>query len=157
MQTSEKTSIFLPAEEGRSFWVLGEYITFKARGSDTGGAYAAIEVTTLPQGGQPPHRHLENDEAYYLLEGEYEFKDLTNGLEWRAGPGSFVFIGRKTTHAYQNVGNTNAKFLLIQTPAELEGFFEELGLSSQAGNQPGEQHNLEVVIAVAKKYSTLPG
>lgn len=154
---NSRNSLFLAAEEGQAFWVLGEYITFKVRGNQTEGAYAMTEVVTLPQGGPAPHQHLENDEAYYILEGEYQFKDLTNSREWKAGPGSFVYIARKTVHVYQNMGTTNAKYLLVQTPAGLEGFFEDLGLSSQAGNQPGEQHNLDVIIPVAMKYKTQPG
>jgi uncharacterized cupin superfamily protein len=48
--------------------VLGELITFKARHA----AYTPLESTALPGGsGLPPHVHHDQDEAIYVLEGEY--------------------------------------------------------------------------------------
>jgi hypothetical protein len=34
----------LAVGEGRSFWIVGDRYTIKARGSDTGGAFALVEA-----------------------------------------------------------------------------------------------------------------
>ncbi len=158
MTTLSISSIYIPVEEGKSFWVGPEFITLKIRGNDTQEAYALSEVTTLPQGGLPPHIHMEHDEAYYILEGEYFFQDITNDKSYRAIPGSFINISRGTVHAYQNVGSSKGKYLLIHTPAGLEGFFEELGMPSlDKNNPPSEGFSEEQLHKVAQKYSTRPG
>ena len=58
---------------GRSIWFLGMLITFKALGEETGGEYSLYEQTVPPQLGVPPHIHHSETEAFYVLEGEFEF------------------------------------------------------------------------------------
>jgi mannose-6-phosphate isomerase-like protein (cupin superfamily) len=56
--------------QGRSLSVLGLPFTLKAADSDTGGAYFLVEGT-LVDDGPPPHIHKNEDEAFYVLEGEF--------------------------------------------------------------------------------------
>ena len=42
---------------GRSIWLLGMLITFKAVSEETGGEYSVFEQTVPPQAGVPPHIH----------------------------------------------------------------------------------------------------
>jgi quercetin dioxygenase-like cupin family protein len=63
-------------------WVLGEFVTYKVPSQQTGGAYALFEVTTQPGSGPPPHVNHREDEAFYVLEGDYEF--LSGGEAMRA-------------------------------------------------------------------------
>lgn len=160
MTSVENTSLYLPPGEGQSFWVGVEFVNFKLSSDQTGGAYAVTEVITLPEGGANPHQHLENDETYFFLEGEYEFQDLSNGRAFRVTPGAFLQIKRGTVHAYRNTGTTNARYLLVQSPGDLQGFFEDLGSpilikSSLPGEAPAP--DMEKLLAVARKYNTLPG
>ena len=62
-----------PGEGTRSLWVLCELLTHKIPSHKTGGAYALFEAATPPGAGPPPHVHHREDEAFYVLEGEYEF------------------------------------------------------------------------------------
>jgi hypothetical protein len=39
--------------------------------------------------------------------------------------GSFVFVPRGTPHAFQNVGDTPARLLVMFTPSGMERFFDE--------------------------------
>ena len=64
----------LGPDEGTVLEVLGELITIKAAGQDTGGAYTVIQEASPPQGGPPLHLHHWEDEAFYVLEGEYEIQ-----------------------------------------------------------------------------------
>jgi quercetin dioxygenase-like cupin family protein len=62
----------LRAGLGRTVWVVGDLYTIKASGKDTGGAFTLIEVMVPPLSGPPPHVHRREDEAFYVLEGEFE-------------------------------------------------------------------------------------
>ena len=115
-----------PGEGTRSLWVLGELVTYKVPSRQTGGAYALFEVTTRPGSGPPPHVNHREDEAFYVLEGDYEF--LTGGETMRAGAGSLIYVPKGTLHTHKNVGEGVGKLLLSQTPGGLyEIFFEKAG------------------------------
>ncbi len=76
--------------------------------------------------GTPPHRHAQEDEAFYVLEGQYTFLHGEQAIE--CGPGDVVFVPRGDVHAYTNSGATPARMLIINTPGRLhEGFFLALG------------------------------
>ena len=53
----------------------GSEMWFKAVGADTDGRLSLME-RTLPSGGRmpPAHRRQANDEAYFVLDGEVEFR-----------------------------------------------------------------------------------
>ena len=108
---------------------VGGALTFKARGEQTKGTFTALENVIPPGQGPPLHTHVNEDEAWYVLEGELRFKIAG---ELRAAPaGSFVFVPRGTPHCFQNIGGTPARILVMFTPAGMERFFDEFaGLSA---------------------------
>ena len=116
-----------PGEGTISLWVLGELLTYKIPSQQTGGAYSLFEVATQPGAGPPPHVQHREDEAFYVLEGEYEF--LSGEETLRVGAGSLLYIRKGTLHAHRNVGEgVVGRMLLTQTPGGLyEHFFEEVG------------------------------
>ena len=73
--------------------------TIKADGKATGGHCAVIEVLS-PQGNGPPlHVHRNEDEWFYVLEGEMLF--WVDGKTIKCGPGSFAFAPRSATSNLQ--------------------------------------------------------
>lgn len=109
-----------------TYHLLGNIIGFKARGELTNNAYSLVEVTTAPGAGTPPHRQKEDDEAFLVLEGSYEF--MHNGQTVTAAPGDFLFVKKGEAHAFRNTGANDAKMLIINSPAGLhENFFLEAG------------------------------
>ena len=107
---------------------VGGALTFKARGEQTNGTFTALENVIPPRQGPPLHTHANEDEAWYVLEGELRFKI---GGELRAAPaGSFVFVPRATPHCFQNVGDNPARILVIFTPAGMERFYDEVATLS---------------------------
>ena len=143
----------LRAGEGRAAWVVGDLYTVKASGADTGGAFALIEVLVPPQSGPPPHLHSREDEAFYILEGEFEVH--IDGQRITAGPGSWVTLARGSLHHFRNIGSTPARLLILATPAGLDQFFLEAGreatdTSPESGAvRPEDSARL---LAVAPKY-----
>src|SRR3712207_2724007 len=112
--------------DGRSLRVLGEVLTYKITSERTGGAYSLFEVVSEPGGGPPPHVQHREDEAFYVLEGEFEF--VAEGDTIKAEAGSLVYVPRGKLHVHKNVGVEPGRMLLSQTPGGLyERFFEEVG------------------------------
>src|SRR3712207_5725312 len=107
-------------------WVLGELLTLKVPSRRTGGAYSLFEVATQPGSGPPPHVQHREDEAFYVLEGKYEF--LVGGNTLRVGSGSLVYVPKGAMHTHRNVGEVPGRMLTTHTPGDLyELFFENAG------------------------------
>lgn len=120
--------------ENRAYHLLGNIIRIKANGERTNQAYSLVEITTAPGAGTPPHRQKDDDEAFYILEGSYEF--MLNGKSLAPEPGQLLFVAKGEAHAFKNVGTSNARMLIINSPAGLhENFFAEAG-DPIAPNQP---------------------
>jgi quercetin dioxygenase-like cupin family protein len=112
-----------PSGTGRAFWGPGDHYTFLVTGTESGGAYFAMEALVPPGGGPPPHIHTREDETFYLLEGQIEF--LLGEETILAGPGDFVNVPRGTVHRFENTGAETARLVLTFTPAGIERWFEE--------------------------------
>jgi mannose-6-phosphate isomerase-like protein (cupin superfamily) len=96
LPTDGKYPIFIKPGEGKVLDVLGEMLTIKVSGKDTGGTYAVIEEVSPPSGGPPLHLHHREDEAFYVLEGEYEIQ--CGDDKFIASPGTFVLAPNKIPH-----------------------------------------------------------
>jgi quercetin dioxygenase-like cupin family protein len=107
---------------------VGGPLKFKVRGAQTNGALTALENVIPPGQGPPLHTHANEDEAWYVIEGELRFK-LDADIS-RAPAGSFVFVPRGTPHCFQNVGDAPARILVMFTPAGMEHFFDRFAALS---------------------------
>jgi quercetin dioxygenase-like cupin family protein len=116
---------------GKALSVLGDRVTIKVSSAETGGACAVIEDVCPPQGGPPLHIHQWEDEAFYVLEGEYEFR--LGDQRVRAGKGAFAYLPRGIAHTFKNVGTTPGRHITTIIPGGFERFFERVDQLSQAG------------------------
>ena len=57
----------------RTFWGPGDRYTFLVTGEESGGSMFALDCAVGVGGGPPPHRHLAEDELFYVFEGEISF------------------------------------------------------------------------------------
>ncbi|MFD6756203.1 quercetin 2,3-dioxygenase [Micromonospora gifhornensis] len=126
--------IFVRHSEGTHRWLAGDTYTIKVTADDTNGSLGFIEATVPPGAGPVAHSHGNEDEAFYVLSGRLEF---LNGDELHvAEAGDFVFIPRGNRHRFTNVGDTDARMLVIFTPGGHEKFFVDNGDEPQPGEQP---------------------
>ena len=73
-----------------------------------------------PTGSTEPHRHDQEEQAYFLLEGLMTV--TVDGSEYDLTPGGIVHIPLNAEHSYAPVGE-GCKFLIICAPvAFLEGY-----------------------------------
>ncbi|GAC1440337.1 MAG: hypothetical protein NVS3B26_09400 [Mycobacteriales bacterium] len=115
----------LTADEGtHQTFMPGEEFTWKTTGASNGGALDFAELTLHPQVRTPQHVHHGNDEAYFILAGNYRFKVGDEIAE--ATDGGFVFIPRGTPHAWVHLGPETGRAVLIFTPGGMVDYFKDL-------------------------------
>jgi quercetin dioxygenase-like cupin family protein len=141
----------LNAGEGTALWFLGTLQTYKAVGSQTNHAFTLVECLLPPGFGPPPHIHQQEEEAFYLLEGELTV--FCGERTWQVTPGSFVFLPRGIVHGFKVEGSVPAKMLQITSPAGFEHFATEVGEPArEAVLPPPGPPDVEKLLAVAAKY-----
>ena len=135
-----------------SYWSLGLLETLLAEGKDTDGRFSLGEGLAPKGADPPPHTHTREDEAFYLLEGEITFR--VGGQTIEAKPGDYVWPPRGIEHSFE-VKTSQARALVIYTPAGLEEAFKQLGEPAQSPTlppPPKEAPDLEKIVAVFNAY-----
>ncbi len=102
------------------------------RGEHSDGRVAVIETSPGPGAGPPLHRH-DFDETFYVLDGELTFQ-LGDELLTRK-QGELAFAPRDAHHTLANPSGSEARYLLVCTPAGFERYFDRLA-AGQAGSEP---------------------
>ncbi len=124
------------ADESEALWFFGELALILVAGEQTGENFALVEHHS-PHAMSPPwHRQPEDDETFYVLEGEISFW-LTTPDEpaTKAGPGSVVSVPRGTPHSFR-VESESARLLSMHTPAGHERFYRAAGEPAGARTLP---------------------
>ncbi|MGQ0613886.1 MAG: cupin domain-containing protein [Planctomycetaceae bacterium] len=93
-------------------------------GKETGGAYELFLFGAPAGHAAPPHVHSREDEAFYILDGEFEV--TVDGKAHKAPPGAYIHLSRGVPHSFRNAGRTPGRVLAWVFPATLEGFFGAL-------------------------------
>lgn len=110
-------------EDASAYWQVDILWLIHASGQQTGGAYSLIEEFCPKNSGPPPHYH-DQDEVFYLLEGEITFQAGDEIL--KAQGGFSVSIPRGTVHSFR-VDSEVAHILNFYTPGGFEQIIVELG------------------------------
>jgi quercetin dioxygenase-like cupin family protein len=114
----------------------GGPLTFKARGEQTEGRLTVFENVIASGDGPPMHTHAQEDESWYVLEGELRFK--IGGELSSASAGSFVFVPRGVPHCFQNPGEEPARIIVTFTPSGMERFFDRFAQLPDGPVDPSE-------------------
>jgi mannose-6-phosphate isomerase-like protein (cupin superfamily) len=97
---------------------------YKVSGQDSSGQIFVMENANVKKGGSPRHLHHNENELFYVLEGEYIVEVGTERFHLTRG--DCVFAPREIPHLWAFVGNTPGKMLVSFAPAgRMEEFFAE--------------------------------
>lgn len=141
----ESISLF----EGDTFWT-------KVSTSDSNGDLFVFESTRDKKGGPLLHFHYEQDEWWYILEGEFLFK--VGDETFTAKAGDSVFGPRMIPHAFAKMNEGRARLLMAFQPAgRMEAHFKAVSKGayanlSEEGKEKLRQANGFKVVGPALTY-----
>ncbi len=125
MQTKTTDRVYSRADgEGEACWFVGALLQSKAGGRETDGRFALLDQTMPPGYVVPRHIHLNEDEAWYLLEGSMTFYCGDHVID--AAERGFVFAPRGVAHTFK-VGARGARALTFAFPSGFGDFVAEMG------------------------------
>jgi mannose-6-phosphate isomerase-like protein (cupin superfamily) len=114
----------LSAGAGQKLDILGSRVTIKLEGSDTQNLFSMFEIEDPAGMSGPTHIHHADSEAFFVLEGAYEFT-IGDRIE-RATTGSFVYIPKHLPRRRRNYANTTGRLLAITATSGHENFYREI-------------------------------
>ncbi len=145
MSDGEK-AIVTPAGQTKILRAFGEDIVIHLNGEQTGGRLTMWTELTPPGEGPPAHFHINDDETFYVIEGQVSF--FHNG-EWQeVGPGGTAFAPRGEVHTFKNVGSTPSQMVMSTTPAGIENFFSRAAVEFAKPGGP----DMQVVHGIAAEH-----
>lgn len=122
----------------------------KISGKDTGGELCVFETFRTAKGGPPLHIHRDQDEWFFVRDGEFVFRVGDETVTARAGDS--VLAPRGVPHAFANVSETGTLIVGFQPAGTIETFFLEsrrlsqsLDASLQDWQTVGRRHGIEIV------------
>jgi quercetin dioxygenase-like cupin family protein len=109
-------------DENRSLGV--SHINFKVSSQENQNILI-IENTFHAKGGPAKHLHYNQDEWFYIVEGEFIFELGQENMSLH--PGDSLFAPRQIPHVWAYVGEGQGKILITFTPpGKMEAFFREV-------------------------------
>jgi quercetin dioxygenase-like cupin family protein len=102
---------------------MGSLMSFLVKSSQTRNGLCLLEYRSQPGHEPPPHIHLDQDEAFYLLEGELEVYCMGQVLTVRAGEA--LFLPRNQAHAWY-VMSPKIRTLIMTNPGGMDEYFEAM-------------------------------
>jgi quercetin dioxygenase-like cupin family protein len=118
-------------------------------GPATGSASFALGTQQVRVGGGiPVHRHWENEEAFYVLEGRgiFSLNDVSHPIE----KGATIFIPKNAWHGFTTPEH-ELLLLWVMAPAGLDGFFRE---TCNPPGVPPRQLSRDQIRAISRRYGT---
>jgi mannose-6-phosphate isomerase-like protein (cupin superfamily) len=145
-----KDAIYVPAGEDR-FHESVTAAACKLSGKDTGGALAVFGGKHA-RGSVPMHVHHNQDELWYIFEGETLFQ--IGDRKIHAKVGDSVFGHRGIPHSFMELSDSGHGITVFQPAGSMENFFHQLAqIWPKTGEMPSpavmqslfKAHDMEIV------------
>ena len=124
---SSTRAIVVPPGEGRH---VGN-VEFLARSADTPRFNLAVITIQPHRAGPEIHTHADEDDSFYVLDGELTV--IADDEEIVARPGTFVLVPPGVRHSFANRGDTVVRFVNVHAPAGFDLRLEEDQATSSRG------------------------
>ena len=135
-KTVQKPAYILQPGLGEKRWMGDTSTYFLATGDSTNGAFCLVDETARKGESVPLHKHDQDVESFYLVEGEITFfVDEEPGT--RASAGAFVHLPGGAIHGFR-VESETARYLILTTPHHGE-FYRAISLPAEAGGGPPKE------------------
>jgi quercetin dioxygenase-like cupin family protein len=125
--------------EERAYWFLNQLAIVKATTASTDGAFSMVHLTSPPGHETPYHLHHVEDEAFYVLEGEFTF--VLDGNKTVLHPNGYIFLPRGIPHGIRCTASVPSTLLVLAMPGS--GF---VGMMSEMA-EPARERVLPTPVA----------
>jgi len=115
----------MAADDGQAFWFLNTLTINKVRGGDSQGRLSIVDHRVPPGFAPPPHIHEASDEAFLVLDGEFD--GFCGDQAWRAGPGSLVYLPHGIAHGFAVSAAGPGRIIVVVSPAGFDDFVAAAG------------------------------
>jgi quercetin dioxygenase-like cupin family protein len=140
------------AVEGPAYWFLNNLCIVKATSESTGGAFSMVYQIAPPGHATPYHLHHAEDEAFYVLDGEFTF--ICDGKKTILGPGGYIFLPRGIPHGIRVSSSVPSTMLILAMPGNgFVGMMQEMATPALKRELPEPaQPDLEKLARLCAKY-----
>jgi quercetin dioxygenase-like cupin family protein len=126
--STQPSTLYVPAGQDR----FGEHrglgvsvIEFKVTPQDNTGDLLILENVFHAKSGPARHLHYEQDEVFYVLEGEFLIE--VGDERMRLRPGDSLLAPRRIPHVWAHADEGRGRILITFSPAgQMEAFFREV-------------------------------
>lgn len=131
-------------------WMNETFTYFLATGESTGGAFALVDETARRGETVPLHRHADDVESFYVLDGEISFF-LGDAPPVLARKGTFVHVPKGAVHGFR-IESTDARYLIWTTPRHGDFYRAISQPASATGGQPAQRVEGDRVERACREY-----
>jgi quercetin dioxygenase-like cupin family protein len=124
----------MESDEGQAFWFLNTLTINKVGSDDTQGRLSIVDHRVPAGFAPPPHIHLAGDEAFLVLDGQFE--GFCGDQEWRAGPGSLVYLPHGIAHGFTVSAAGPGRIIVVVSPGGFDQFVAAAGQPAAALRLP---------------------
>ena len=114
----------------------------KISSKDTAGQLSAFEYIGVEKIGPPLHVHLEQDEVFYVVEGEYKFQVGEERHELKSG--DTIFLPRNIPHTWIQTSDKGKMIYCLQPAIKMEEFFQTM---HDLGRPPTQEEENNISLA----------
>ncbi len=115
----------MAADDGQAFWFLNTLTINKVRSDDSQGQLSIVDHRVPAGFAPPPHIHQASDEAFLVLDGEFE--GFCGDQAWRAGPGSLVYLPHGIPHGFTVSAAGPGRIIVVVSPGGFDQFVAAAG------------------------------
>ena len=120
--------------EGNPVWFFGSLMTVKTTSENTGSTIGLVEQVAMPGFAPPLHVHHNEDELFYVMEGEATW--VCGDRTFKLSADSVVFLPRAVPHAFRVEGTAPIRMLVLHIPGGCEHLYEDMGEPAKERSMP---------------------
>ncbi len=123
--------------------------------AESEGRLGVAMVTQPPGVATPLHRHSNEAEAFFVLEGRVSYR--AGDEQFEMYDGCFIYLPQNVPHAFRIRGDQPARILALTAPGGLLHLYDEVGIPATEMRLPGadglpSQVEIERWVEVGPRY-----